>query len=130
MAFPSASRLFPLLILLALAACAAQSPASDAAARPDAAAHPDAATRPAGCSIRIIVAFSQSVQRPPDDALVKEVAHAAGVNLMYVRSVNPELHVFILTAADPVSGCDRGLERLRADSHVRSADIDARRKPQ
>jgi hypothetical protein len=79
----------------------------------------------------VIVAFSQDFQNAPDEAFVKDVARAAHVELAYVRSITPALHVFILTAdngSDPT--CAQALGRLRADSRVRSADIDARRQPQ
>ena len=86
------------------------------------------AARPADCSAPIIVAFSQPGGNPPEASFVKEVGRAARVNLIYVRSITAELHVFLLTADD--SDCEQALRRLRSDSRVRSADEDARRKPQ
>jgi hypothetical protein len=73
------------------------------------------------------MAFSQPVGSPPEASFVKDVGLTARVRLTYVRSITAELHVFAL-AAD--STCEQALGRLRSDSRVRSADIDARRKIQ
>ena len=86
---------------------------------------------PAGCSLRVIIAFSQDFQSAPDPAFVRDVARAARVELTYVRSITPALHVFTLAAADGgEAGCEKALARLRSEPRVRSADIDARRKLQ
>jgi hypothetical protein len=73
------------------------------------------------------VAFSQPVGAPPEASFVKDIELAAHARLTYVRSITPELHVFVMSAD---SGCDAALGRLRSDSRVRSADIDARRRIQ
>jgi hypothetical protein len=83
------------------------------------------------CGLRVIVAFSQDFQSAPDAAFVRDVARAARVELTYVRSITPALHVFTLAAAnagDP--GCEQALARLRSEPRVRSVDIDARRRTQ
>lgn len=101
--------LVPLFCFLALTACAAR----------------------ADCSLQVIVSFSQDVQSPPGATFVKDLSRAARVELNYVRSVTPSLHVFVLEAADADDpGCGRALGRLRSDPRVRSVDIDARRQPQ
>lgn len=91
-------------------------------------------TRPAAadCTLRVIVSFAESgVRTPPDSALLQGISQAAGVQLTYVRSLTPELHVLVLRAADADDPeCVRALGRLRSDPRVRSADIDARRQPQ
>jgi hypothetical protein len=115
--------LAPLFLLMLLAACAAGSPASVAA---------PSGNHAARCTLRVILSFAQSgTPGLPDASYLQEVASAARVELTYVRSLTPALHVFVLRAdgaGDP--DCQRALGRLRAEPRVRSADIDQRRQPQ
>ncbi len=116
----SAIRLFRILSgtlwMLFLSACTTQTHAADPVTQ-----------QTNACSIQVIVAFSSDAHNPPDKGLVRDVARTAGVNLTYVRSVNAELHVFVVTAAGADPDCSRALERLRADSRIRSVDVDQRR---
>jgi hypothetical protein len=103
--------------LAALAASTGRTPATN----------PPAA-RAGYCNIRVIVAFSPAMARAPDDGFLKDVARAAGVELVFVSTIAPNLHVFTLSAADGESGCHGVVEGLRRDSRVRSVDIDTRRQ--
>ncbi|HEY4211031.1 MAG TPA: hypothetical protein VGM84_06105 [Steroidobacteraceae bacterium] len=96
--------------------------ASLAACRADPAAQPSDA-----CRTQVIVVFASPVQTPPDPDFVKAVATASHVHLSYVRSINPELHVFVATSAEADRDCSRSLARLRGDARIRSVDIDQRR---
>jgi len=66
--------------------------------------------------------------RAPDDSFFKDIAHAAGIELVFVRTIASNVHVFTLSAADGESGCHDAVERLRRDARVRSVDIDTRRQ--
>ena len=144
-------RLAAVAVSISLVACVMRSPVAPTApaareaatsaatatpavtATPAPVATPAAATpAPADCTLRILVSFAESgVRTPPEPGLLQDISHTARVDLTYVRSLTPELHLFVLRAAD--SGdpdCERALGRLRSDPRVRSADIDARRQPQ
>ncbi len=82
---------------------------------------------PDACRIQVIVAFAGAAPTAPDPNFVEAVATASHVHLTYVRSVNPELHVFAVTSADADRDCSRSLARLRGDARIRSVDIDQRR---
>lgn len=80
--------------------------------------------------LSVIVSFAESgVKSPPDSTLLEDISRTARVELTYVRSLTPALHVLLLRAGDD-GDCERALGRLRSDPRVRSADIDARRQPQ
>jgi hypothetical protein len=66
--------------------------------------------------------------RAPGDGFVKDIARAAGVELVFVSTIAPNLHVFTLSKADGESGCHDVVEGLRRDSRVRSVAIDTRRQ--
>ncbi len=74
------------------------------------------------------MAFSPAMAHAPDDGFVKDLAHAAGVELVFVSTIAPNLHLFSLSATDGESGCQHALEGLRRDSRVRSVDLDTRRQ--
>ncbi len=117
------------VISVGIAACAGCAAAGPAHVSPETTMVQSSAPQTSGCTARVIVGFAQAIQGEPDAALVKDIALAAHVNLSYVRSISPALHVFVLTSGeDSDSGCVGALARLRADSRVRSVDIDARRK--
>lgn len=114
-------RLASIFFVLALVACASRSGPGTSA---------DDTT--ADCTLRVIASFSESgVQHPPDAAFLQGLARDAGVQLTYVRSLTPDLHLLVLSADDADDpDCERALERLRSDPRVRSVDIDQRRQPQ
>jgi len=111
------------LAALLLAACTQHARAADP---PHAAAAAAPGTQ--ACSLQVIVSFAKSAQNqgPPEDRLVKDLARVAGVNLVYLRSVTSELHLFSLSGVG--DDCGKAAERLRGDPRVRSVDIDQRRK--
>ena len=110
-----------LVLLVSLVGCAAR---SAPAAVPD--------EDGADCSLRILASFSPSnALNAPDAAFLQKLSHDTGVELTYVRSLTPSLHVLVLSADDADDpDCQRALGRLRSDRRVRSADIDQRRQPQ
>jgi len=110
-----------LVLLVSLVGCAAR---STPAAVPD--------EDGADCSLRILASFSPSnALNAPDAAFLQKLSHDTGVELTYVRSLTPSLHVLVLSADDADDpDCQRALGRLRSDPRVRSADIDQRRQPQ
>lgn len=114
-------RLASLFIALSLVACAAN-PGSGTAADEDT----------ADCTLRVIASFAQrGAPSPPDATFLQELSRDAGVQLTYVRSLTPVLHVLVLSADDADDpDCQRALARLRSDTRVRSVDIDQRRQPQ
>jgi len=115
----------PLAVLL-LGGCSASSPASNPpSAAAERAGNPADAAQ-STCSTQVIVSLAPGTRNPPEDDLVKDIGRKAGVNLVYLRSVTPELLVFSLTAAG--DDCDRAVGRLRSDPRVRSVDIDRRRQ--
>jgi len=103
-----------------LAACAAPVDTSSDA---------PAASAPA-CTTQVIVDLATPAAGEPDAALVDDLERTARIRLTYVRSVSATLHVFELSADDAEPDCSGALERLRADSRIRSADRDTRRLPQ
>jgi hypothetical protein len=125
--------LAPLFLSISLAACVAASPTASGTA-PAASRAPRASVIASGarCTLRVIVSFAQGdAPAPPDAAFLQELASAARLELTYVRSLTPALHVFVLSADgadDP--DCQQALGRLRSDPRVRSADTDQRRQPQ
>jgi hypothetical protein len=110
-------RWLAVLASIPVAACAVLAPA--------AASDPSSADR---CTLRVIISFTPEMQRAPDDRVLTELGRAADAELTFVSTIAPNLHVFNLSAAGGESACHDALERLRHDSHIRSADIDARRK--
>ena len=136
---PLLGRLGPLFLLMSLAACRCVSGATGATGATGAPARP-ARPRPrpglllatARCTLRVIVSFAQGgAPTPPDASFLQELSSAARVELAYVRSLTPALHVLVLRADDADDpDCQRALGRLRSDPRVRSADIDQRRQPQ
>jgi hypothetical protein len=111
------------LAVLLLVACTEHARATD----PASAATP-AGAGPQHCRVQVIVSFAQAAQNqsPPDDRLVQDLARVAGVNLLYLRSVTSELHLFSLSGVG--DDCGKAVERLRGDPRVRSVDIDQRRQ--
>jgi hypothetical protein len=118
---PLLMRLASLFLLISLVGCADRS--APVAAADDAGAD---------CTLRVIASFVPSdTQEPPDASFLQQLSRDTGVELTYVRSLTPALHVLMLSADDPDDAdCQRALQRLRSDARVRSADIDQRRQPQ
>ena len=79
----------------------------------------------ADCSARILVGFVSAA----DASVVAAIAQTAAVRLVVVNRLLPDLYVLDLSSDGPDSACAAGLERVRADARVRSADLDARRAP-
>jgi hypothetical protein len=125
---PTAARAGDPVVVPAPAPVAA--PAGHLAAAPVPAAVPQRVRDTIACTV--IVSFAQSgVQGPPGAALLQRISRARRIELMYVRSLTPALHLLVLRSADPDDpDCQRALARLRLDPRVRSADIDERRQPQ
>ena len=109
------------LAALLLMACTDHPQATDGPSRPTAGV-PGAGT----CALQVIVSFAPGVHTPPEDGLMKDLSRVSGVNLVYLRSVNPELHLFSLSAVG--DDCGKAVERLRSDPRVRSVDVDQRRQ--
>jgi hypothetical protein len=84
-----------------------------------------AATTSADCSARILIGFVTAA----DESVVAAVAQAAAVRLTIVSRLLPDLYVIDLSSDGPDSACAAALERVRADTRVRSADLDTRRAP-
>jgi hypothetical protein len=79
----------------------------------------------AGCEARIVVDFAANV----DDAEIAAVARANAVTLVRVDRLLGNLYVLDLSTGGQGDGCTAALERLRADSRIRSAELDRRRAP-
>ena len=104
----------------ALLACTLLEPAVRAAG--------DEAAPASGCRVRVILGLVHAMPSPPDEAWVRDLAAANGVELHYLRAITPRLYVLRLSAAGAGGGCDAALARLRADPRLRSAQIDQRRE--
>jgi len=78
------------------------------------------------CAVQVIVAFSKDEGSRPNDRFVRDLAHAARVQLRFLRTVGPDLYVFALATPEP--SCRDALERLERDARVRSVDVDRRRR--
>jgi hypothetical protein len=105
---------FPLLLAavapLAISACGGHTPVSRASGQ---------------CSEQIILSLAPGFHRT--DKVMDDLTDDAKVRLEYLRSASPTLHVFKLTAKGKDPECHAALARLRQDSHVRIAELDARR---
>jgi hypothetical protein len=88
----------------------------------------EAPTAPA-CSSQIIMTFVQPLDGDPEESFVASLASAAGVQLAFLRSAGPDLHVFALAGSESDASCRDSLRRLRRDPRIRSAEIDVRRQP-
>jgi len=71
--------------------------------------------------------FTEDLGERPADAFVSQIARAANVVLVFVRTAGPGLYVYQLDAGATDDGCDAPLTRLRRDERVRSVDLDRRR---
>jgi hypothetical protein len=76
----------------------------------------------------VILGLVHALAPPPPDRWVQDLAAANGVQLRYLRAITPRLYVFSMSAETATGGCDAALARLRADSRLRSAQIDQRRE--
>jgi hypothetical protein len=76
------------------------------------------------CQARVIVGFLGGANNDS----IAAVAIASDTRLTVVEQLLPDLYVLDLAASGD-SACAAALERLRADRHVRSAELDARRAP-
>jgi len=78
------------------------------------------------CREQITLSLAPGVFRTErvEDALQDD----AEVNLTFLRSTGPTLHVYELSARGQDPGCRSALTRLRQDSRVRFAEPAARRK--
>lgn len=106
-------RLVTLLAALILAACIDSTVASGSASPV--------------CKQQVIVTLTDAPAGEPDSTLVADLAKSAGAELTYLRAVSANTFVFSLTAGSE-TGCRDALGRLRQDSRVRSAEVDATRK--
>jgi hypothetical protein len=106
----SLSVLLAVLAPLALTACGGHTNVSRAAG---------------GCDEQIILSLAPGFGRT--DRVINELSKGAGVQLEYLRSSSPNLHVYRLTAKGKDPQCQNALARLRQDSHVRFAEPDQRR---
>jgi hypothetical protein len=104
------SLLFGVLAPLALAACGGHTNVSRAAG---------------GCDEQIILSLAPGFDRT--DRVIKGLSKGARVQLEYLRSASPNLHVFQLTTKGKDPQCQDALARLRQDSRVRFAEPDNRR---
>ena len=59
--------------------------------------------------------------------MVAALAQDANVELIFLREAGPGLYVYTLATDEADPGCTAALARLRADSRVRSVDLDERR---
>jgi hypothetical protein len=108
---------------LLAAGCAASSPSDYP--------YPPTQDRDNSCHARILVTFSSEVRETgPDHAQLQDIATGANVSLTYLRSESRQVYLLMLTTGEPDPDCQRALGRLRNDSRIRSADLDARRQPQ
>jgi len=82
-------------------------------------------SRASRCSEQITLSLAPGVDRT--DRVMKDVSRNADVQLEYLRSASPTLHVFALTTHTSDPGCSDALTRLRQDRHVRFAELDRRR---
>jgi hypothetical protein len=100
---------------LAIAACAqacAQAPQETSAAS-------------GGCNARILIGF----RAPADAAVVAALASSHALTLSVVNRLLPDLYVLDLGARGGGPACADAIERLRADTRVRSVELDSRRAP-
>ena len=100
---------------LAIAACAQA--CAQAPAQPPAAA--------GGCSARVVVGFHAAT----DGDAIAALATSHALTLSIVNRLLPDLYVLDLGARGGDPACEAAVERLRADSRVRSVELDARREP-
>lgn len=77
------------------------------------------------CREQITLSLSPGVFRT--DRVEDGLQDNAEVNLSYLRSSGPTLHVYELSARGKDPGCRSALTRLRQDSRVRFAEPDRRR---
>jgi hypothetical protein len=77
------------------------------------------------CSEQIILSLAPGFGRT--GKVIKTISRGADVQLEYLRSSSPALHVYKLTTEGKDPGCRNALARLRQDSHVRFAEPDGRR---
>jgi len=87
--------------------------------------HTNVSRADGGCSEQIILSLAPGFGRT--DKVIGDISHEAKVRLEYLRSASPTLHVFSLSAKGRDPQCHDALARLRQDSHVRIAELDARR---
>jgi hypothetical protein len=79
------------------------------------------------CDDRVMLAFTDNSLRPTDEDFVRDLSIAAGVKLAYVSQISTSLSLFNLSAAGADAQCRAALARLRADTRIKSADLDTRR---
>ena len=80
------------------------------------------------CSLQIVLVLADAKPVRPAASVVRSLAHAANVQLDFIRDAGTASFLYRLTAAGSVERCQRGLQRLRADPRVRAADVDSRRQ--
>jgi hypothetical protein len=80
------------------------------------------------CDSKILVSFAQGTPQPPDRSLIQDIERSAGVRLLFVSQISGNLDLFALSVPEVDPGCENALRRLRLDSRLRSADLDAHRQ--
>lgn len=85
------------------------------------------ASTPAGTSQRLLLTFAQ-----PPAASGPELAASLGrstqVELEFLEAVGPNVLVFTLKCAASDADCGQAIARLRSDSRLLSAELDAKRE--
>lgn len=87
-----------------------------------------AAAAPQRCTLQVILVMEPPAAQRPSEAVVAQLARAARVALSFVRDAGTGSYVFRLSARGGPDQCQKGLERLRSDGRVKSAEVDARRQ--
>lgn len=87
--------------------------------------HTNVSRAEGGCSEQIMLSLAPGFGRT--DKVIDDISRASKVHLEYLRSASPTLHVYELTSKGRDPQCQNALARLRQDSHVRIAELDARR---
>jgi len=82
----------------------------------------------AACNSGILVTFVQGTAQPPDHSLIQDIEQSAGVKLVFVSQISGNLDLFKLSVPEVDPGCGSALQRLRRDTRIKSADLDARRQ--
>jgi hypothetical protein len=78
------------------------------------------------CNEQIILSLAPGFDRT--GKVIKELSRGADVQLEYLRSSSPNLHVYRLTSDAKDPECQNALARLRQDSRVRFVEPDERRQ--
>ena len=77
------------------------------------------------CNEQIVLSLAPGFTRT--GKLMGDLSDDAHVQLDYLRSASPNLHVFRLSSKEKDPDCRKALGRLQMDRHVRFAELDGRR---